>query len=282
MFRFSCSNVEASEGTMSTDHSDSLGLSADLSARGSARRREKAGREVICKICQAVYVPAQTHMQLARSPQAVIESAFMGMCHFCFRCRQPACPSCWDEIHGICGACALEAQLPFRSSVPPLAGAALPPLQHLPAVRVRTVTPPLVCVQPGRFQRSPLPIEAQTTLYIQTVPDQSLPAPSKRHPLPETPIPPTRPRAIEDIADVATRPAKRRVYDQDTSRKTSMRRNKLVHTVTVILLLIVLLIIIAIISALLVPSVNNGIAYFLHVDIHAKIAYLVELIQNLF
>src|SRR5437763_189301 len=112
LFRFSCFKVEASEGTMSTYHHDS----SDHSAHNTVGRREKVRREVVCKICQAVYVPAHTHRQLVRSPHAVIESAFMSMCHFCFRCRQPACPSCWDEVHGVCGACALEAQLPFRSS----------------------------------------------------------------------------------------------------------------------------------------------------------------------
>jgi hypothetical protein len=265
---------------MSTHHPDSSGHSV----RGTAGRREKTRREVMCKICLAVYVPAQTHRQLARSPHTVIESAFMSMCHFCFRCRQPACPSCWDDVHEVCGACALEAQLPFRSSVLPLDGVVVPPVQHLPSVRVRTVTPPLVCVRPGRFQRAPLPIEAQTTLYVPTVSDQSLDAASKRYPSQKTPLPPPKPRphVLDIIADVVTRPEKQSVHSNDTSRKASHRRHKPEHTVTRILLLIVLLIAIFFVSALLFPGVNDGIVYVLHVDIRAEIAYLLDLIQHLF
>lgn len=210
MFRFSCFKVEAPEKFMSTYQPDS----ADHAVRGTAAREERARRDVVCKICQAVYVPAQTHRQLARSPYAVIESAFMSMCHFCFRCRQPACPSCWDDVHGVCGACALEAQLPFRSSVPPLGGMVIPPVQHLPLVRVRTVTPPLVCVRPGRFQRAPLPIEAQTTLFMPTISDQPLDTVGKRGSSQKLPTPPAKSqiRAVDNAADVATRPEKKRVH----------------------------------------------------------------------
>ena|SRR5579859_7716460 len=260
---------------MSTDHPDSL----DHSVRGSARRGERTGREVICKICQAVYVPARTHRQLARSPHAVIESAFVSMCHFCFRCRRPACPSCWDDVHGVCGACALEAQLPFRSSVPPLEGMVVSPVERLPLVRVRTVTPPLVCVRPGRFQRSPLPIEAQTTLYVPTISDQSLDAASKPPPSRQTPLPSaqSRPRAVNNVANVVTQPEKRRVR-----RNAALRHNKLARAVMAILLFSVLVIAGFTVSALLFPSVNDGSVYVLHVDIRAQIAYLLEMIQHLF
>ncbi len=264
---------------MSTHYPDS----ADHSTRGTTGRREKIGRKVTCKICQAVYVPARTHAQLVRSPQAVVESAFMGMCHFCFRCRRPACPSCWDEVHGVCGACALEAQLPFRSSVPPLEGVIVPPIEQLPLARVRTVTPPLVCVQPGRFQQSPLPLESQTTLYVQTVPDPPSDT-SIRHSSPQTPIPAAKSQAhtIENIADMATRPDKRRVHSKDTSHKAATRRVKPERTATKILLLIVVLIAIFIVSALLSLSVNDAIVYIFHVDIRSAIAYLLQLIQHLF
>jgi hypothetical protein len=206
------------------------------------------------------------------------------MCHFCFRCRQPACPSCWDDVHEVCGACALEAQLPFRSSVPPLNSAVVPPVQHLPSVRVRTVTPPLVCVRPGRFQRAPLPIEAQTTLYVPTVSDQSLDAASKRHPSQKTPLSPSKsqPHAVDVITDVVTRPEKKRIHDNGTSRNASLRHHKLEHTVIQILLLIALLIAVFFVSVLLFPSVNGGIVDILHVDIRAEIAYLLDLVQHLF
>ena len=253
-------------------------------AHGSAGQREKLRREAVCKICQAVYVPSRAQKRLASASQAVVESTFMSMCHFCFRCRQPACPSCWDEVHGVCGACALEADLPFRSSVPPLDGVVFPPIQHLPLARVRAATPPLVCVQPGSFQRAPLPIEAQTTLYLQTIPDQSLDDASKGPSSPEIAISVSKPqpRVVEHIADAATRPDKRPVHRQDTSRKVAMHRDKLVRIVTEILLAIVLLILFLIVSALLFPSINDLLMQILNVDIRADIAYLLELIQHLF
>jgi hypothetical protein len=87
----------------------------------------------------------------------------------------------------------------------------------------------------------------------------------------------------EDIADLATRPDKRRAHSKkETSHKTTTRRDKPERTVTKILLLIVVLIAIFIVSALLSLSVNNAIVYILHVDIRSEIAYLLELIQHLF
>jgi len=160
-----------------------------------AGQRGKVRREVVCKICQAVYVPARTHRRLANSSQAVVESAFMGMCHFCFRCRRPACPSCWDDVHDVCGACSLDARLPFRSDVPPLDGVIFPPLHHVPVARVRTVTPPLVCVRPGRFQEAPLPIESQTTLYMQTLSDQLVSDVSKKDLVSKIALPSSEPQS---------------------------------------------------------------------------------------
>jgi hypothetical protein len=236
----SCFKVEALEDIMSIHHPDSSDQPV----------RKVAGRAVMCKICQAIYVPARTHVQLARSPQSVVESAFMSMCHFCFRCRRPACPGCWDDVHGVCGACVVDAQLSFRSSVPPLDGVMFPPTNHVRVARVHTLTPPLVCVQPGRFQDAPLPIETQTTLYMQAISDQPIYDP--------------------------------RVHSEKHALNVISRQDKFERIATEIVSLIVLLIIIVIASALFSPSVNDGIAHFLHVDIRAEIAYLLHLIQHLF
>jgi hypothetical protein len=322
---------------MSTHHSDS----SNRSTRSSLGRTEKTGREVICKICQAVYVPSETHRRLAHASQAVVESAFMSMCHFCFRCRQPACPSCWDDVHDVCGACALEAQLPFRSSVPPLDGVVFPPIHDLPLARVRIVAPPLVCVRPGRFQRAPLPVESRTTLYLETVSNQPIDDPgqkplSQNMPLPSLPPPPSvienvqsktlgasalppaskstaskspldieerttqpekrdfhgqrkdsltkgqSPKVPMDIANVTTRPERKRVHSGDANQKAATRRDKLTRAVTDILFFVVLLVVLLIVTALIFPSVNDGMAYLLHVDIRADIAYLLQLIQHLF
>src|SRR5438874_8731235 len=105
---------------------------------------------VFCEICHAGYAP--THEDLKHAPPVVLESALMGMCHFCFRCRRAACPACWDEIHGVCGSCTQEAHLPFRSEVRQLEGTMLPPIRQVHEIQKKPVSPLLVCVRPGRFQ----------------------------------------------------------------------------------------------------------------------------------
>lgn len=76
---------------------------------------------VFCPICRAVYIPSW-QQEREQTSLAMLESTFLSICHFCFRCRRPACPQCWNPIHCVCTSCSEEAQLPFRSPVPPLEG----------------------------------------------------------------------------------------------------------------------------------------------------------------
>lgn len=116
------------------------------------QQQQQGQNAVACMICHAVYAPHANQPQLTQAPKTVLESALMAMCHFCFRCRRPSCPFCWDAVHGICGACVLETGLPFRSNVPPLSGTWLPPMrQGQPATNNGTAYP-LVCIQPGRLE----------------------------------------------------------------------------------------------------------------------------------
>lgn len=113
---------------------------------------------VWCAICKAAYAPSHRHAPLLQT--ASLESAFLSMCHFCFRCRRPACPDCWDEVHGICGACVQEVHLPFRTSLAPLGSTSSVPLRTVQSARVYPALSPLVCVCPGCFQMAvSLPIE---------------------------------------------------------------------------------------------------------------------------
>lgn len=75
---------------------------------------------VACSICRAVYVPSGT--QTERYPGVLLETAFLDICHFCFRCQRPACPQCWNPVHHTCASCCEEAHLPFRGPVPALEG----------------------------------------------------------------------------------------------------------------------------------------------------------------
>ena len=72
---------------------------------------------VACPVCRAIYVPSG-----AVRPPGLLETAFLAVCHFCFRCQRPACPQCWNPVHHVCASCSEEARLPFRGPVPSLEG----------------------------------------------------------------------------------------------------------------------------------------------------------------
>jgi hypothetical protein len=130
------------------------------------RHRGLRAPTIECQICQAVYAPAEEYRYLAQAPQVALESAFMSMCHFCFRCRRPACPQCWDHVHGVCGECSQEANLPFRSQAAPLRGVLFPSTRQEQLRRKQAENLRLLCINPGRFQTLAPIDEAETTPYI--------------------------------------------------------------------------------------------------------------------
>jgi hypothetical protein len=218
----------------------------------------------------------------------------------------------------------MEAQLAFRSSTPPLDGVLFPVVDDVPAARVHTLTPPLVCVRPGRFQQAPLPLETQTTIYLQTNSNQPIYDPSKRNLAPKASFSSSLPSAEPqhnrlntahrthnptadipswspvhelDIEDIVTRPERRRVsqvqgqqptqakdivHHTKKRRKPTKRQIQLERILTEAVSVIALLVILLVASAIFSANVNDGIANFLHVDIRAEIAYLLQLIQHLF
>ncbi len=129
-------------------------------AINTTAKNVRSTHSITCAICDAGYMPSQSRQDLLQAPPGVLESTFMSMCHYCFRCRRPACPQCWDVIHGVCGACVQEAHLPFRSSASPLTGTLFPPsasymshISHMgqPSIDT-TIAPLLICIRPGCFQ----------------------------------------------------------------------------------------------------------------------------------
>lgn len=111
---------------------------------------------VTCPICQAVYRPALSQQVVLQCSCAVLEAAFLRVCHFCFRCQRPACPQCWNPVHAACVACGKEAHLPFLSPVPFLEGLVFAPsvFPHL----VQAADIPFACLRNGRFaQIDPTP-----------------------------------------------------------------------------------------------------------------------------
>ena len=138
-----------------SQHPEQAGHSSSAEFRGT----------IMCAICKAIYAPSRSHENLLQAPPIVLESAFMSMCHFCFRCRRPSCPNCWDSVHEVCGACVQEANLPFRMDPPPLHSVLV--ASHRPQlIPVRPSLAPLVCIHPGQLPHAtpaPLPIDMLPT-----------------------------------------------------------------------------------------------------------------------
>src|ERR1700686_2551794 len=101
----------------------------------------EAELRVKCAVCDAVYAPTSPQLPLLQHAAGTLDTAFMHMCHFCFRCRRAACPQCWDEVHGVCGSCVQEAHLTFRAAVPPLDGLLFSPPSTQPRVRKQQASP---------------------------------------------------------------------------------------------------------------------------------------------
>ncbi|GCF11344.1 hypothetical protein [Dictyobacter arantiisoli] len=169
---------------------------------------------IACRICQAVYTPSQDHSYLLRAPAAALESAFMSMCHFCFRCRRPACPQCWDNVHGICGECCLEAKLPFRTQMAPLRGVLFATTRQAQLRRKHATPVRLLCIRPGRFQVIASIDTAETnpqqSVITQTIHNTARQAPINTIPessIEEKAAHPSRLQNTRSIDEITTRPA---------------------------------------------------------------------------
>jgi len=97
-----------------------------------------------CPICRAVYQPSSSHYA-----DEILEDAFRGVCHFCFRCQRPSCPQCWNPIHHVCASCGEEAHLPFCSPVPDLEGLSFSPLAAPQAVKELKLS--FTCLRNGQL-----------------------------------------------------------------------------------------------------------------------------------
>lgn len=183
------------------------------------RAKKGPTNTVACRICEAVYTPSQDHAYLLQAPPMVLESALMSMCHFCFRCRRPACPHCWDNVHGVCGECCQEADLPFRAQAAPLRGVLFATTRQAQLRRKHATPVRLICIRSGRFQ-SAASIDTAETFPLQNaiIPPRASAArqihaelahPEKPQIHPETEkrlsVPPRRRITIE-IDDLETRP----------------------------------------------------------------------------
>ncbi len=217
-----------------------------------------------CTICSAQYAPTQAHAYLLQAPRLALESAFMSMCHFCFRCRRPACPLCWDDVHGLCGSCVQDVHLPFRQEAEPL------PLNStllIPA-SVRSQQQhdssfPLVCRQTGRFQA-----DASSVEYTKDTPEpiEVVPLSPDVHPQQEVHKTPT-----QDVVPMEV---------QERKNVASIAR-RIERIMTFVLGLILFIVAVLIVAASFSEQANEVIIHVLHVDIRTEIEYLLQLIQQL-
>jgi hypothetical protein len=249
---------------------------------------DETRRTVTCVICQAVYVPSQGCEYLALTSSIALESALMSMSHFCFRCRRPACPQCWDEMHGVCGACAQDAHLPFRSASAPLSGTLFTASPQTQGQSKHKLSP-LICIRYGKFQRPPTLTKKRVTSSVRLHrPDVlSVPQPARKAVAHVTTGRITRelsPLSHDDIAEVDTQPVRHEDNIIELDTQPAFRRSiwqRVEHVLTVCMTLILVLLLTTILLALVFPTVNIFVAATLHIDIQAEIAYLLQLITHL-
>jgi hypothetical protein len=272
--------------------------------RSSPQRQEQRQKTISCMICHAVYAPAPSQGQLLNAAPQLLESVFMGMCHFCFRCRRPSCPSCWDEVHGICGACVLETGLPFRTDAPPLHGTWLPPIRHTRAVGVHPASSPLICIQPGSLDRpATLPMTERPS--VSTDPVRAVQSPpmhpvSPPPPIPSTPLPlaqqplsaqPQTPGLAMPMNLPGLKPWDQPIllYADDEEDEMAIKTDKMrvvritqrvERALTALLLITIALVLVMIIAASFSATANSFIDRILHVDVRAEITYLWQFIVH--
>ncbi|SRR5579875_139514 len=250
---------------------------------------------IICPICDAVYAPSLAQAAFWQVSPDMLESAFMSMCHFCFRCRRPACPQCWDCVHGVCGDCVREANLAFRAEAAPLDGMLFRPLHRQEQGQQEVAAALLTCVKPGHF--------LQDDMQAHTVPTEAANAASGRiaalwtdlrervedRQHTATPVLPTA-EASQPVTGQVAIAQTGKTDEEDRGggegvqnhARLAARAVRVIERVLTVLALVLLLAIIAlVIIAQASDIVNTAIFHVLHVDIRAEVAYLVRLIQQL-
>lgn len=257
---------------------------------------------IACAICQAVYAPSRLHAYLLQASPIALESAFMSMCHFCFRCRRASCPNCWDHVHGICAQCTQETHVPFRTETPPVTGIASLPQHSSSSIYSQTAPTSLVKVEPGRFQIEPSsfiesaatrpdppsPTSAQKVVVspsvdidrIKTRPDRSASLnidevatrPDRHNPL--------------DVDKITTRPERGRLVKSKNivshTKRPIHRRRERVRIFLSLVLALLLLIVLVVVASLLSGEVNLFLSHVLHIDIQATATSLWHFLRNLF
>jgi hypothetical protein len=230
---------------------------------------------ITCTICDATFAPSPTYQSLIQISATTLETLFMRVCHFCFRCRRLACPECWDTLHGVCGACAQEVNLPFRAEAPHLKGAIFSPINQTGAPHPNLSSSALVCVHRGRFQADPV------------LSSQSLPANLPRQLVPANSQPANQPgkggRGVAYYIPVIPLDEQEAAQEQEQEALLPLERFfKVVERVVTAIVFTLLLVILVLIGlAEFSSTANTQIMHLFHVDIRGEIAYLTYLVRQL-
>ncbi len=246
----------------------------------SSGNERTGGIAVACAICDATFTFSATAEGLQLSADT-LETVFMSVCHFCFRCRRLACPECWDGLHRLCGACVREADLPFRTAAPSLRGASLSSaaLQDIPSP-ANPSSSALLCVRAGHFQRAPdataAPAEPSTSpasasrllMLSDSQGAQQLDG---------------RAQKVMYYIPLLPQDDQKQAGEPEREMLSPLVRiaNAAEQLATAIAFCLLLVISVLIVLAALSPAANLQIMRLLHIDIRSEIAYLTNLVQQL-
>ncbi len=271
------------------------------------------GPMVTCSICDAVYAPSPQQAPFLGYGQETLEATFMGICHFCFRCRRAACPQCWDELHGVCGSCVQEAGLSFRAGATPLHGLMFPPTGQASALSSQPQNSSLfILIRNGRFYRAaetqpeagPSDITTEhTPAFTPAASQTGAPASQfadRQQADPDIPANIVAAQAgenraanenqIDSVVIPTKTPTPEDLQETDEQDKTppaaKAKKAKKVSRLELVLTWIVLVVVVALVVTIAVaefiPAVNTAIAHVTHIDIRGEIAYLIHIVQQLF
>ncbi len=241
---------------MSAQHPEQTDRSSSAQRRGT----------MTCIVCKAVYAPPQWNKNLWQAPSAALESAFISMCHFCFRCRRPSCPNCWDGVHCVCGACIQDTGLSFRLESPPLSGTRSVSSQ-IQSTTIQPVLTPLICIRPGH-----LPGATPSIDLLPTRPERTSKKAVRRQR--ESLKAAKQESLISPSSSLATH------HPVEKHRRSRRNNRRVRHLLTLFFLLIFVITFLIVINKNVSSNVNESIAKALLVDIRVRIAYLWQLIGH--
>jgi hypothetical protein len=246
----------------------------------------EANMTVTCAICDAVYAPSPQQVPFLQYTQGALEATFMSVCHFCFRCRRAACPQCWDDVHGVCGACVQDARLPFRTAATPLDDLTFPPTpqQSSHQSQQQQAASLFAPIHNGRFStKTAARPDTVTDPAVQPVVAQAITFDNHVRESEQYHTPAAIAAAIPIKTLIPEVPQDTRKQEKKPPIATEAKKTSRLELVfTWIVLVIVLLLVVVIALAEFIPAVNALVAHGTHIDIHAEIAYLVSIVRQLF